>query len=63
MKVMPVHVPRQALSGTITEGISSTGADQAWKFIAQVCHDVLEVEVAIVGLMKVYEDGHNLANA
>jgi hypothetical protein len=36
----------------------STGADQTW-----VYHDMLKVEVAIVGLMKVYEDGHNLAHA
>ena len=36
-------------------------ADQTW-----VCHDILEVvsfEVTIVGLMKVNEDGHNLADA
>jgi len=43
---------------TITEGMSSIGADQTW-----VCHDILKGEVTIVGLMKVNEDGHNLADA
>jgi len=28
-----------------------------------VCHDVIEVEVAIVGLMKVNEDSHNPASS
>ena len=37
---------------TITEGMSSTGADQAWKIIARC---VIEVEIAMVGLMKTNE--------